>query len=209
MVEMIGYASRTGTRRNLAVLRDNGWRLLISAKGVHRDEGFEHCVDNGAWWAHQQKQPFDNDAFWTVLKKFGKTADFVMLPDIVGGGLASLRMSLAWLALVMSETQMVLLPVQDGMTVDDVRPHVGGEVGIFVGGSDAWKECTIRHWAQLAREVRCWCHVGRVNARRRMEICAAAHVTSFDGSGASKFAVHAAKQARWKRQQSLLIEVPT
>lgn len=37
---MLGYASRTGTRRNLAALRAAGWRLLVSATGVHRDEGF-------------------------------------------------------------------------------------------------------------------------------------------------------------------------
>ena len=28
---MIAYASRTGTRRNLAALRAAGWRLLVSA----------------------------------------------------------------------------------------------------------------------------------------------------------------------------------
>lgn len=30
---MVGYASRTGTRRNLNALARAGWRLLVSAKG--------------------------------------------------------------------------------------------------------------------------------------------------------------------------------
>ena len=90
----------------------------------------------------------------------------------------------------------------------DVLPWLGPRVGIFVGGSTEWKVRTIGIWAQLARECGVWCHVGRVNAKRRMELCAQAGVTSFDGSGASKFAIHAKKQGRWKRQQSLLVEVP-
>ena len=39
---MIAYASRTGTRRNLAALRGANWRLLVSATGVHRTEGLWH-----------------------------------------------------------------------------------------------------------------------------------------------------------------------
>jgi len=36
---MVGYASRTGTRRNLDALARADWRLLVSAKGEHRAEG--------------------------------------------------------------------------------------------------------------------------------------------------------------------------
>jgi hypothetical protein len=56
---MIGYASRTGTRRNLAALRAAGWRLLLSPTGVLRTEGFRYALDNGAWTAHQQGTEFD------------------------------------------------------------------------------------------------------------------------------------------------------
>jgi hypothetical protein len=34
MAELIAYAARTGTKRNLAGLRELGWRLLISAAGA-------------------------------------------------------------------------------------------------------------------------------------------------------------------------------
>ncbi len=58
---MIAYASRTGTRRNLAALRDAGWRLMVSARGVLRTEGFPYGLDNGAWTAFQRDEPFDVD----------------------------------------------------------------------------------------------------------------------------------------------------
>lgn len=45
---MIGYASRTGTRRNLDALRAAGWRLMVSARGALRTEGFPYALDNGA-----------------------------------------------------------------------------------------------------------------------------------------------------------------
>jgi hypothetical protein len=40
---IIPYASRTGTRRNLDALRERGWRLLVSASGVLRTEGFRYA----------------------------------------------------------------------------------------------------------------------------------------------------------------------
>lgn len=68
---LIGYASRTGTRRNLALLRECGWRLLVSAAGVLRHEGFRYALDNGAWSAYTQGRPFDFAAFELALRKFG------------------------------------------------------------------------------------------------------------------------------------------
>jgi hypothetical protein len=87
---MVGYASRTGTRRNLAALDDAEWRLLVSAKGALRTEGMRYALDNGAWTAFQQQQPFDEAAFLIAIERLGVGADWIVLPDIVEGGLASL-----------------------------------------------------------------------------------------------------------------------
>lgn len=185
---LLPYASRTGTKRNLDALRAVGWRLLVSAKGVLRTEGFPYALDNGAWTAFQKGQPFDELAFTTALAKLGRDADWTVLPDIVAGGLPSLEMSLRWMRTVLDSCERGLLAVQDGMTTDDVRPFIGARVGIFVGGSTAWKERTMAGWGALARELGAWCHVGRVNTARRIRLCQAAGVTSFDGTSASKFA---------------------
>ncbi|UCL90220.1 hypothetical protein [Pseudomonas sp. HS-18] len=95
---MTAYASRTGTRTTLAAMREAGWRLLVSAAGALRTEGFErYALDNGAWSAFQQQTKFDETAFGRALEKVGEKADWVVLPDIVAGGMESLDFSLQWL----------------------------------------------------------------------------------------------------------------
>ena len=94
---MLAYASRTGTRRNLDALRAAGWRLMVSARGVLRTEGFRYALDNGAWTSFQRNEPFDEAAFERAVALLGPGADWIVLPDIVMGGLASLRFSQKWL----------------------------------------------------------------------------------------------------------------
>jgi hypothetical protein len=183
---LIAYASRTGTRRNLAALRARGWRLMVSAKGVLRSEGFPYALDNGAWWAFSNHQPFDEAAFVRALELMGTGADWVVAPDVVAGGMASLDFSLRWIERL--RPLPVMLAVQNGMTVEAVRPHVGPGVGIFVGGTTAWKLETVGVWAELGRQTSAWVHVGRVNSITRIRLCAEHGVTSFDGSSASRFA---------------------
>lgn len=188
MSVLIAYASRTGTRRNLAALREHGWRLLVSAKGCLRDEGFPYALDNGAWSAFTQGQPFDVRAFEVALAKMGASADWVVIPDIVAGGLASLEMSLKWMRRVLDSSERGLLAVQDGMAPADVAEFLGPRVGIFVGGSTDWKLKTLPAWCELANDRDAWAHVGRVNTARRIHLCAASGATSFDGTSASRFA---------------------
>lgn len=185
---MIAYASRTGTRRNLRALRGAGWRLLVTAGGCLRDEGFPYALDNGAWSAYSSGRPFGFDAFEKALRKKGESADWTVIPDIVAGGRASLELSLKWMRRVLDSSPRALLAVQDGMTVGDVRPFVGDRVGLFVGGSTAWKLSTLDKWGQLARDAGCWFHVGRVNSAQRIASCAIAGATSFDGTSVSRYA---------------------
>jgi hypothetical protein len=184
---MIAYASRTGTRRNLAVLARYGWRLMLSPEGVLRTEGFRYAMDNGAWSAYQQKREWNEQRFYAAVEKFGRDADFVVCPDVVCGGAASLALSLRHLPRLQQQTEQVLFAVQDGMESSDIAPHVGASVGIFVGGSDQWKEMSMERWGQLAREAGCWLHVGRCNTGRRVRLANLAGATSFDGTGPSRF----------------------
>jgi hypothetical protein len=185
---MIAYASRTGTRRNLDAMRAAGWRLIVSAAGVLRDENMGFALDNGAWTYFQQGRSFDERAFMHAVEKMGHRADWIVLPDIVGGGLRSLDYSLAWLERLRGLPTPVLLAVQNGCEVDDVRSFLSPSVGIFIGGDTAWKEKTAIEWGKLARKRNCLLHVGRVNSARRIAICAAAGASSFDGSSVSRFA---------------------
>lgn len=186
---MVPYASRTGTRRNLEGLRRNGWHLIVSATGVLRTEGMPYAIDNGAWTAFQQGRKFDEDAFMRAIDKLGEGADWIVLPDIVAGGRASLDYSLLWMERLRGIPTRLLLAVQDGMEIADVKSHLSPAVGIFVGGSTEWKTATAGAWGSVARRRNCYLHVGRVNSVRRIRLCAAAGANSVDGTSASRFAV--------------------
>jgi hypothetical protein len=185
---LIAYAARTGTKRNLDALHTAGWRLLVSATGVLRHEGFRYALDNGAWTAFTHNQPFNEHKFMIALRKMGKQADWTVIPDIVAGGRRSLDFSLCWMHRVLAESPRALLAVQDGLTTKDVRPFLSTRVGIFIGGSTEWKLATMRTWGDLAQRVGCLCHVARVNTPRRIRLARAAGATSIDGSAATRWA---------------------
>jgi hypothetical protein len=184
---MISYASRTGTRRNLDAMRKAGWRLLVSAKGVLRTEGFRYALDNGAWSAFQQGEKFDELAFGRAVDLLGENADFIVLPDIVAGGHESLSMSLRWRERLSGIPTKLLIAVQNGMSPEDVREYLSPATGIFVGGDTSWKLATVNSWGQLARRRHCHLHVGRVNSAKRIKLCAAAGTNSIDGTSATRF----------------------
>lgn len=194
---MTPFFSRTGTKRNLAATRAAGWGMLISATGVWRDEGFDVlAADNGEWTERGNPEPFAKreDRYLRFLDWLGDRPRFIALPDIVtnddvaGGPLQSLDLSLSWLERLRGHPCVLLIVVQNGMTPRMLRPFLGSRVGIFVGGSTEWKESTLPMWGQLARETGCYLHVGRVNTKRRIFLCAAAKAHSFDGTSVTKFA---------------------
>lgn len=198
------YATITGTARNMAELRRCGFRLLTAP--VHLSRGvppWKYAIDNGAWTAHQQGTEFDGEGFARMVDAMGEGADWIALPDIVCGGLASLDLSLSWLERLRGVGVPLLVPVQDGMQARDVRDLLGADVGIFVGGSTEWKEKTMGAWARLARRHGAYCHVGRVNTQRRIAMVTAAGADSCDGTSATRFAVNAAPLARAAKQGSL------
>lgn len=184
---MIPYASRTGSRRNLDVLRRAGWRLLVSAAGVWRTEGFKYAIDNGAWTAYQQGEPFDGARFTELVELLGDGADWIVVPDIVAGGLRSLNFSESWIPHIEKEGRLLLLPVQDGMEPEHIRELVSPDLGIFLGGTTEWKELTIGQWGRLAHERGAYYHVGRVNSAKRIKLCHLAGANSFDGTSVTMY----------------------
>lgn len=128
------------------------------------------ALDNGAFKAWRSGKPFDSERFSAALSAAVKP-DFVCLPDIVAGGLASLDLSLTWAPKAASYGHKLALVVQDGMTEQNVDDALsGGEpVGvIFVGGTLAWKLKTGAQWVRFAHERGMRCHVGRVGTAKRV-----------------------------------------
>lgn len=198
---MIPYTVRTGTRRNLNALRKARWRLLVSAAGVWRTEGFRWAADNGAWTCFQRGTPFHEELFFRFIRfietqaRAGNPPDWIVLPDIVMGGKASLDLSMRWLKRLRRRRGLrgirFMLAVQNGMEAGAmfrrVKRLVSKRLGIFVGGDTDWKLQTMKSWAALAHAHRTICHVGRVNSAKRARLCDIAGVDGFDGSGPGMF----------------------
>jgi hypothetical protein len=215
---VIAYASRTGTRRNLKALREAGWRLMVSARGVLRTEGFPYALDNGAWTAFQEflkglraENILDIPAFEKAVKLLGADADWIVVPDIVMGGEKSLALSITWIRKLRRRRALrgktLMLVVQNGMETGPmfrtIKRMIGPRLGVFVGGDTDWKLATMGLWGELARARAALCHVGRVNTLNRIRACELAGVDSFDGSSASRFAVTVAPMDAARRQADL------
>lgn len=193
---MIMYASRTGTKKNLAALAAHGWRLLISATGAHRTEGFGYAIDNGAWTAFQQKEPFNEKLFGRVVDSLGADADFVVVPDVVTNAEATRKSADLWIPKLTG--LRLYLAVQDGMNPDDLDRF--DVAGVFVGGSTEWKLATIPMWRKACFARGMLLHVARVNSPKRIQICTRNMVTSIDGSNASRFSVNTPNLDRARRR---------
>lgn len=180
---MIGYTSTKPGKRYHDVLRAAGWRLLLTPKRSTLPADFHFAIDNGAYF-----EGFDADAFAGIIDRLGAAADFVVLPDIVAGGRASLDLSVSWIS-KLAGLRKLLLPIQDGMTAADVgtvlRQNVN--VGLFLGGSTQFKLTQMYAWGMVAHAWKRHYHVARVNTVRRVRLCAEAGAHSFDGSGAGRF----------------------
>lgn len=197
------YATYTNTRQNLAALAAAGIGLVVGPDQLDRVRpldvptwGYRYIVDNGAWGAFKAGGQFDGARFWRVLQRWGRVwqssqaPDFVVVPDIVAGGLDSLALSLRWLPYV-RQYGHPMIAVQDGISVEDVEEHIGPGCGIFLGGSTAWKWATMPAWAAVAKVYRARIHVGRVNSTRGIMACRAHGIDSADGTSASRFSVNA------------------
>lgn len=186
---MTPFFSRTGTRRNLTAARAAGWGILVSAAGVWRDEGFPVVgADNGQWSERENPLPFKAERFLRFVDWLGERAQWLLLPDVPFRGLESLALTLEWLPKLRGHSAILLIAVQNGVTPAMIAPFLGPRVGIFVAGDTEWKEASLPLWGTLAREAGCHLHVGRVNTVRRIRICAAAGVDSFDGSSVTRYA---------------------
>jgi hypothetical protein len=202
---VIGYASNTGTRRNLEALRQHGWRVLVTPENPKPPSGLKFGLDNGAWGCAQRKESFRAKEFTALFDRHGGQADFVVVPDIVAGGMDSFRFSVSWLNRL-HVARLSLFAVQDGMPFGEVGAllrTVQG-LGIFLGGTTEWKLRTMYQWGAVAAALGRYYHVGRVNTARRIRLCAESGANSFDGTSATRFSCTLPLLDAARKQPSLL-----
>ena len=202
---MLAYASNTGTRQNLEAMRAAGWRILLTPDRPRPPERFNFGIDNGAWGHRNDAVPDDFSGFADLVERYGCAADFVVLPDIVAGGMASMALSVSWIPRLRA-LKNLLMPVQDGMNALEVgkilREH--RNVGLFLGGTTEFKLKEIYGWGMVANAWQRWYHVGRVNTARRIRLCHEAGATSFDGTSTSRYSCTIPLLNDARKQPSLL-----
>ena len=99
------YAGETRSRKLRARLGARGWGVLVQRGRVGKakiDQWPRWALDNLVFSDWKAGRPFDEDAFRSdVLAcldlSLPRRPDFVVLPDVVAGGLDSLRLSMSWL----------------------------------------------------------------------------------------------------------------
>lgn len=145
-------------------------------KIIHK---FSHIIDNGAWTAYKTKQPWNKDAFYSYLST-AKNPDFVVIPDIVAGGKASLIRSTEHIQRLKKYT--LYLAVQPGIIADDIGELLIYIKGIFIGGDSVWKWRTAEYWREYSYKNGIKCHIGGVGTKQLYDYAYAIGVDSVDGS---------------------------
>jgi hypothetical protein len=137
------------------------------------------AFDNGAYkdWTAKPSRPFNEVKFLKALEQ-AKTADFIVVPDVVAGGLQSLAFSEVWFPRLDGFTRYLAL--QDGMLPKHIAPIVAKYDGLFLGGTLGWKLATIRTWRNVTKRWGKPLHVGRVGTKRRAQLCRRLGVDSID-----------------------------
>jgi hypothetical protein len=176
------YLGATGKKEVHDFAEKYGCGWCITPQESRNPPNGTFFLDNGAFSAYKNQTPFDDAAFYRLIKRY-PDYDFVVVPDIVAGGLESLDFSLMHVDVI---PRPRYLAVQDGMTSQCVRPILEKFDGIFVGGTVPWKMETMRMWSDVAHLHKVKCHVGRIGSLQGYLICNRWGVDSVDGTYPSR-----------------------
>jgi len=180
------FACPTGKRRDglIAEFGSDYFGACITPTSKNRITmaRMPHFIDNGVYGAFSRGEKFSGEAFIKLIDevytsvRVGASAepDFVVIPDIIGGGAKSLDFSMRWMDFIKGsrvENFTYYLAIQDGMKYEDVEDIVRNKRvdGLFVGGSRPWKYKTGDIWAELARKYSLPIHVGGVGVKTTVE----------------------------------------
>lgn len=148
------------------LMKEKGYGMLVSGEYRTVKDAPYFAIDNGAFSAYKNGVPWDKKAFLKLIDRYfdqREIPDFIVVPDIVAGGLESLEFSAQWVhKIVVHAGTRKYLAVQDGMPVELVKRELNHFGGIFVGGSLEWKYKTAGQWIKLAHKLGMPCHIGRV-----------------------------------------------
>lgn len=170
----------TRSRRLVARIRDLGWgRVFCGRPSPYPGEPW--ALDNGAFAAWKGGKAFDVEKFAAHAVDVAPMRPlFGVLPDIVGQGDASLRLSLDWLP-KLPQSVPWYLAVQDGMNALAVEGALERVAGLFLGGTTAFKS-TAPFWSAMAHRAGRRFHYARVSTRRHVRAAVECGADSCDST---------------------------
>lgn len=112
-------------------------------------------ADNSAFRCYRDGTLFNESLFYSWCNSIGRNIDFVSLPDIVCGGIASYELSCKHIGNTGFKEYFV---VQDGMTFDLVHRALSECSGCFIGGSTVVGKCAGWKWQVAPKEFVQPCH---------------------------------------------------
>lgn len=184
------YTGQTRSRRAIAVCAEFGLGECVNRGELPpRRTGSGWFLDCGAYADFKAGRSFnvvrwERDLRWVAYRLEAghlRAPDFVVVPDLVGGGAASLERSLAFVEWIPPELPTRYLVVQEGMAVEQVEAVLDRFGGIFVGGASMeWKLATSPMWVALAHARGLRCHIGRIGTLARLALAQAMGADSVD-----------------------------
>lgn len=198
------------TGKKVAKVYKNNWSTMETRHmmRVKQKDAMFHGFgfDNGGYADFVNGQSFDEEDFLSKLRqlvKDRKYPDILVVPDIISGGLDSLKFSIDFMPKLDEFDFPKYLVVQNGMTPEDVEPYLDKNNNdkqicfdaLFVGGTPVfkgfgkkqtkeveWKLKTMESWVKLAHKYGKKCHIGRVSSIRRLNFSRSIGADSSDTS---------------------------
>lgn len=178
---MKAYVGKTSGAPTISRLNAAGLGEM-TVRGQLLPKRYPFAFDNGAFMDWKAGRPFKTNAFIDDILRIDAeklNPDFVVVPDVVAGGLHSLSVSMSWVDDLRGAAPLYLA-VQDGMERSDVEPVIEQFDGLFVGGTLDWKLLFGASWVQLAHDHSKPCHIGRVGTAKRVRWAIATGCDSID-----------------------------
>lgn len=180
---MIAYVGQTRSKSLIAELLAHGLRECTQ-RGELPPRRSPWFFDNGAFRDWKAGAPFavgDYVGSLRLLRTMETPPDFIVAPDIVAGGAASIRRSIAWIdGIKQCSDAPIYLVAQDGMTDAEILTALEWFGGLFVGGSVGWKRDSAERLVQLAHDAHKPCHIGRAGTARKVAWCIRIGADSLD-----------------------------
>jgi hypothetical protein len=137
-------------------------------------------LDNGAFSDYKQGKVFNSTKFYNRLLEVELKVrrgvldepDFVVVPDVVGEGLLSMKRSIDWIEFLNEAFpyHKYYLAVQDGMSFTHIENVIKARLfdGVFIGGTKPWKYKNGNRLVQLSHKYGLPVHCGGIGTRKNI-----------------------------------------